>query len=40
MDLTMGPRSRNRNDFNGLMVVEVQKKHYTPTTHRKVFHGV
>ena len=40
MDLTMGSGSRNRNDFNGLVVVEVQKKHYTPTTHRKVFHGV
>ena len=40
MDLTMGLGSRNRNDFNGLVVVEVLKKHYTPTTHRKVFHGV
>ena len=39
MDLTMGPGSRNRNDFNGLVVV-VLKKNYTPTTHRKVFHGV
>ena len=40
MDLTMGPGSRNRNDFNGLVVMEVLKKHYTPTTHRKVFYGV
>jgi hypothetical protein len=40
MDLTMGSAGRNRNDFNGLVVVEVLKKHYTPTTHRKVFHGV
>jgi hypothetical protein len=40
IDLTMGLGSRNRNDFNGLVVVEVLKKHYTPTTHRKVFHGV
>ena len=40
MDLTMSPRSGNRNDFNGLVVVEVLKKHYTPTTHHKVFHGV
>jgi hypothetical protein len=40
MDLTMGSRSGNRHDFNGLMVEEVLKKHYTPTTHRKVFHGV
>ena len=40
MDLTMSPSSRNRNDFNGLVVVEVMKKHYTPTTHRKVFYGV
>jgi len=40
MDLTMGSGSRNCNDFNGLVVVEVPKKHYTPTTHRKVFYGV
>ena len=40
MDLTMGPCGRNCNDFNRLVVVEVLKKHYTPTTHRKVFHGV
>ena len=40
MDLTMGPISRNRIDFNRLVVVDVLKKHYTPTTHRKVFHGV
>ena len=40
MDLTMGPGSGNRHDFNRLVVVEVQKKHYTPTTHRGVFHGV
>ena len=36
----MGHGNRNHNDFNGLMVVEVQKKHFTPTTHHKVFHGV
>jgi hypothetical protein len=40
MDLTMGLGSRNRNDFNRLVVVEALKKHYTPTTHRRVFHGV
>jgi hypothetical protein len=37
MDLTMGLGSRNRSNFNGLVVVEVLEKHYIPTTHRGVF---
>jgi hypothetical protein len=40
MDLTIGSDSENRNDFNWLVVVEVLEKHYTPTTHLGVFHGV